>query len=331
MNGKIKQGALLVLFVTLLAGGLFLIVYSAVNPNVDLMSYVSGGAMLVVALLTIIYVYVTSRQLEVMGEQLEEMKADRQLQSQPLPFISDVRLEIEKPTLYYSPPEGEHEALARYTVKVKVKNVGVSPAVCVDLSARIRLGSNGESRYWESNSINIPTLEEKQEYPFNDLDKDWFLYADDNEGNLLKDLRQRDFRKYPVLCFRVLYRNVLGACFVMFCEHRVYPKGSDNDSMIDGWLSGITTFNIKYKDDIEKLEELVKSNSEKWDELFSKVKVDFDESIGGEDIVLQPWPIPGTFGVRHVDEEEYARLMEYVQYGVRLTDTSRCWMIGEDD
>lgn len=315
---RFRRGLIGVL-ILLLALGVFSIVYSVINPERDIMNYISGSATFVIALLTIVYVYVTSKQLEIMSGQLNEMKVERQVQSQPLPWLYGISFKMDKPRFFYSPPGDSYTGQSRYWVNYKVKNVGTSPAVCVDVSARMEVLGD-ESMNLESTAENISTMEEKQIFPDDVSEDASFLFSGDSKGAVISALRENDVRKYPIVHCRVLYRNILGGCFVALCDYRIYPKDEDSeqDSVLSNWLSEITAFNIKYKDDLEELKRLRKANREKWDEVFDGVKSRFAESVKGEGIDMESWPIPGSFKVKSISEEDYAIIIGDVHYGTRL-------------
>lgn len=320
MTQKIFLG-LLILFVVV---GIFFIAYGVVNSERNIITYVSGSATVVIAILTMAYVYVTSRQLDVMGRQLKQMEMARRLENQPLPYMSSMRVRIEKPRLYWSPPEFKCIAEPRYWVYVKIRNVGSHPAICVDVSGRIEIPIEDKKRYFRSASINVPTIEEKEDYPVSTDDDDNFLFANDGEGLLIQALREPSVNKMPSLSCRILFRNILGGCFISNCRYRMYPKKEEDLSLFGEWLSAMKSFYIKYKNDIGNLDKLRKSNEEKWEEEFNRLKGIFGECVSGEDTEIDSWPIPGSFAVESITEGEYEKELEDVSYGVKKTETMEC-------
>lgn len=319
-----RQKVFLGLLILFIVSGVFSIVYGVLSPEENIATYVSGAATVVIAILTMAYVYVTSRQLDVMGKQLEQMEIDRRLQNQPLPYVNNMDVRMEKPRLYFSPPEFKCMAEARYWAKIKIRNIGNHPAVCVDVSARIEIPIQDKKRYFRSASINIPTIGEKENYPVNKDDDDSFLFAEDEEGLLIQGLRELSVAKMPLLSCRILFRNIMGGCFILNCRYRMYPKRKEDDSLFGEWLTGMKSFCIRRKNDIENLERLRKSNVEKWDEEFNRLKDAFSESISGEDIAVEAWPIPGSFAVKSITTGDYKKELGDVTYGVRKTESMEC-------
>ena len=313
-----KRSVFLGLLIPLVGLGVYVIVCAVMATEQNAFNYISGLAMVVIATLTLAYVYVTSRQLSVMEKQLEQIEIERRVQNQPLPYISNMDVLIEKPRFYFSPPEEEYSAQSRYWAKVKIRNIGNHPAVCVDVSMRIEILVGDEKRYFSATSINIPTIGEKEDYPTNRGDDDRCLFAGDNEGLLIGGLREQRLKELPLLNCRILFRNVMGGCFISSCQYRIYPKKEEDGSSFSEWLSRMKAFGIKYKNDIEGLGSLRKSNKDKWEKEFDKLKESFSDSIGGEDIEVSPWLVPGSFGVKSITMGEYEKEIADVAYGVKL-------------
>jgi hypothetical protein len=250
-----------------------------------------------------------------MARQLDETKRDRELQNQPLPWVSQIEVLIEKPRFFYSPPDKSYQAMSRYGVNFALKNIGNHPAVCTDVTSRIEIPQEDKALYLDAVSVSVETLEEKQKYPYEKEHKKGFLFADDAEGKMLKALRENDLGKYPRLRFRILYRNVLGGCFVLYNEYLLCPETPEQDSILKNWLSQITSFPIHFKKDLDSLKELKGLKDKRWEELFDRVKAQFADSLNGEDIKLFTWSIPGTFMVRTLSNEEYLKAIKNISYG----------------
>jgi hypothetical protein len=322
MNLNFRQLSLSLVLIVLLAFGVFSLINYFENPELDAITLLSGGSTYVIALLTIIYVMTTSRQLDVMGRQLDEMKRDRELQHQPLPWISQTKIRIEKPQLYHSPSKpGKYNVQARYNVDITLKNIGNCPSVNIDASARIAIPMEKNVKYFDSVSESLHVLEEKREYPSSEYESLSFLFADDEEGLFFHALTETSLKKYPILMLRILYRNILGACFGVYNDYLVYlAKRPEHDVIISEWLSGMKSFPIKYKKELKSLMELEKSNLEKWDELFNILKKNFSKSLKDEDVNISAWSIPDSFEIQNISENEYTKFISDISYGSVLPD-----------
>ncbi len=143
MKIKNSQKILLGFFILIAALGIYFFIRSLASPTADFISSLSGASTFILALLTLAYVYITSKQLDVMAQQLNETKRDRELQNQPLPWINKVEICIEKPRVFYSPPEkNPYRTLARYFVYFNIKNAGSFPAISIDITASIMIPHN---------------------------------------------------------------------------------------------------------------------------------------------------------------------------------------------
>jgi len=283
-----------------------------------------------------------------MAKQLNEMKYDRELQNQTLPWISELNFCVEKPRLYYSPPEKEHSAHSRYWAYLFVKNLGSFHAVCTDVSSHIIVLKNKSTTdydaclgtplnnssdnekpneekilLFDTTSIRIDILEEKEKYPANKPKGDDFLFADDQEGILLKRLIDSNIVGYPILKIRIHYKNVLGACFALYNVYQIYPTYTDGEinPVIKDWLSKILSFPITYSNELGRLKNLKKSNNKKeHDELFAEVKTKYNDSLlnGSSEPnfeKLRVIPIPGYFSIKPISEEEYLEATKDISYG----------------
>ncbi|MDH5186106.1 MAG: hypothetical protein OEW70_03475, partial [candidate division WOR-3 bacterium] len=128
--------AIILLFIFGVWGFFHYIVSKQANPP----AFISAISSLMIALLTLVYVITTNRQLRAMRAQLFEMKRSREISTQPLPLVVLKDMYLEKPRVYYSPPEKECAGISRYILECSVSNFGSSPAVCVHMCACIHIG-----------------------------------------------------------------------------------------------------------------------------------------------------------------------------------------------
>ena len=330
---KVEKILLIILYILVLFG-IFSFIYSLVNPEIDAILYISGFSTFMIAILTILYVYTNSNQLYIMKLQLDEMMNDRILQNQPLPWIFQNKITIEKPRLYYYPPGKKHRIFSRYHVNFNLKNVGKFPALCIDMSAKIVIQNKDQELVLNSTSINIEGLEEKQTYPIVEKkDDNTFLFCTDHENLLLEIMREDDIRKYPILMFRILYKNLLGACFLIYHNYLIYPPSSQTKENIDyyavitNWLTKIKSFPIEYKNDLDKLVKLKNSKDfDSWNSLFEEMNKKLVDSLNikEENIELDLEPISGTFEVQTISNEKYTEMVKDLQYGIRVIENMEC-------
>ena len=317
---KVVLGVLILVIVL----GVFSMAYTVRNPERN--AFIAGLATVMIAMLTMGYVYMASRQLDVMGGQLEQMEIERRLQNQPLPYIGKINAWIEKPSLFCSVMEEDnpnypYSANARYWVEPKIRNIGSHPAVSIDVSARIEIPSGDEKLCFLATSISIPTIEEKGDYPISGERGDKFLFAQDSEGALIQALQEKDPYRLPVLSCRILFKNIMGGCFLSTCKYRLSTGDAETASLFINWLSEIKSFWIKYKNDIKELEKLRDSDAPKWKKEYNRFKKSFTESLSGEDVKLLSWAIPGSFAIESLGLEEYEKEIGDISYNIRVSES----------
>lgn len=318
MNQKILQRIIIGLISFILFVGIILVIIDYKDPKFDAIAYLSGWSTFVLAILTAIYVITTSGQLNIMKKQLDEMRKERELQCQPLPWFEQIKFYIIKPKLFYSPPEKLHKFLSKYDIGFTLKNIGTFPAICIDISSRIEIPRDNDFIFIDTISKRIDALEEKANYPPDGSLNKSFSFTEDAStiGKVLEALRDNNIEKYPRIMIRILYKNVLGGCFILFNEYVIYPKDENQDSVMKNWLSEIKAFNIKYKNEIDQLTEIRNYNREKWDILFEELKSQIACTLVGEDeIELSVFPIPNSLKVVPISYEDYKSILSDVSYG----------------
>jgi hypothetical protein len=329
MSIKPRQIVLVVFFLLILLIFVFSYIYSKDNSNRDFIATLSGTATVIVALLTLSYVYITSRQLDIMQKQLEENKKDRELSNQPLPWINDIKFYLEKPEFYYNPPQKEYSFQSRYFACFHLKNVGTSPAVVVDVSASLLVKNKNQKTTFSTAAIRVETLEEKQIYPHNEDEEDNnLMFAGDKKGIVLDALREANMENFPELHVTVLFRNVLGGCFLVNNIYRLYPKDKDQDSVFSNWLTLISSFTIKYKKELEMLPSLLAKDITQWSIVSEKVRQDLKQSLLGNDDMkkneVDLWSIPNSLNITPIDKKEYQKETNNFYYGRKLPPSAPC-------
>lgn len=317
MNLSTLKKTLIGLFILIVLIAIILVIVNIRDSNFDAITYISGLSTFSVSILTLLYVYTTSAQLSVMNKQLEEMKKERELQHQPLPWISKVKVRIEPPKLFFSPPENEHSVQSRYFCSVIVKNVGTYPSICNDISAQLIIPQNNEEpMLLGSTSIRINTLEEKQIYPSCDDEKSSFLFAADNEGKFFEALLS-DIMEHPVINLRILFKNTSGGYFIAYSSYALaIPE--EKEPVIKTFFATIKTFPIKYSHELNRLQQLKEDRSDKWYELFSKLNEELacSDEKEIEELDLNVVPIPDSFIVKDITNEEYDNMASMLSYGI---------------
>ena len=309
---KLKLRIILVFFFIVLIA-LFILQYrvSEWNSIFDVLYYIYGFSSLEIAILTVFYVCTTSNQLDIMSKQLNEMKKDRELQNQPLPWLQNIHIEIEAPRFYFFPPKNRYCFQSRYWAFIKIINFSECPAISIDIFCRIVIKlHNGEEETLVSPAKGIDVLAGNAEYPQVESNrKNSFLFASDSKGSLFNLLR--DTQEMPELHVNIMYKNVLGGCFMIEKKYYLlYPK--NHESLINHWHTDIVSFPTKEKKRLENLLFLKKENPSKEQKEFNEIKNSYNYTE--KSISILAIPIEGALNVMPLSTEEYDKIKNLIPY-----------------
>lgn len=278
-----------------------LFIYSIINPNFGFISALSGLSSLFVAVLTVVYVYVTTNQLDVMKKQLVEIKMEREMQNQPMPWVEAVTLKIERPEFIYNNQEKTQEYSSDYTVALIIKNVGHSPLICADVTAKVNILDGDEKIKLETNDLRINILEEKCLTKEGDV---IFQFRDDLEAKLLEALL-KGRGAIPILKLRIIYRSVMGGCFSIYSSYEL--SIDQEEDTIKDWVMNLKTFSIFFKSELDDIGNPEAGNNEKWDEKFLTLQKSAEERHSGQDasVRIQAQLITNSFVANQISKTEY--------------------------
>ena len=341
-----KKYVYLAAIVILILVGIFIVIYNTVNPQFDSILFLSGLSTYVIALFTATYAYTSSRQVDLMITQISEMKKDRELQSQPMPWLEKFELIVNKPHFFYTPIEQEYSSHSQCFFFFILKNVGATPAVSIDVQGRILLDpkdkSEDKSKVLGPDVEKIEILEEKQIAPKNFLDKIedlenreallkkranmcHLMYNDDKKIKLLDMLLERNIDKTPIFQYRTVFRNIVGGKFLILQSYLLFIYKDEDLETLKKWICARNTFPITFKDELAQLERLRKMDLEKWDKLYNEVKKKFEDSLEQDEIEIFCDLIPQSIKVTPISNEVYTGILEESKYGLpSVLVKSRC-------
>ncbi len=282
------------------------------NPEFEFITYLSGSSTFIVAILTILYVFTNSKQLDIMTNQLAEMKKDRELQNQPLPYIENIKLSIEKPRFFYTPPNDEYSFQSRYKFEASINNLSESPAICIDISACIIIPTDNDKLTLETACQRVDVLEEKCK--LDEKDKINLTFVEDYNGKIFEALRSGEINTFPRLCIKTFYRNTSGGCFTYENEYYIIPD-QDKEGTLRDWHTQIVSFTTKYKDKLSELKLMSKRNRDKWNRLFQDIKEEVACGITDESLELKIRAIQGKFNIESMERDAYFKAIEGNWYG----------------
>jgi hypothetical protein len=288
-------------------------------PNYDVVSFIGAMATLAIALLTVAYLIVTSKQLGVMDRQLQEMARTRELEAQPLPYLEITKVFLERPRFFYTPPEDKYEATFRLFVNYRLSNRGAHPAVNVITAARVTSHMKNEVITLDGGAEEISVLGPGEWHPPTKENSNDFLFAEDRITTLLSILRDRSFRNPALLSIRVIYRNILGGCFANSWYFAFAPRSEEDFDILANWDSRLVSFQTEYKEQINELRKLREKDSAAWEELFKGLKKNLDESLkGGKENDLAWFQIPNTFHAEVISRERYKAELQESRFGTPI-------------
>ena len=325
MNMKYPDLSLWVCFIILLLLGLGACVYSAINPAFNAVSVLSGYATFAIALLTVVYVVTTRHQLRIMIRQLGTMMRAQELQAQPLPWPISIRVFSERPQLFYSPYETTSGvvALIRHFAKVRIRNLGTSPAVSVDISCRLSVPTEAKPIDLSAVSVRAEVIEDKHEFPEQKYDKDFFQYSEDTDGSLLTAILGDKIDMLPQLHIHILYRNALGGCFQLRRAYKLYPETGTSE-ILKNWLERIRNFSLCYEEDLNLLSlsrsRMDQREGKTYKDLYKKLQ----EGLSGKEIDYDVFPMPASGEVSSLTSDEYAQAVRGMKYGFLISSDYHC-------
>lgn len=100
MRAKGISKLLIAIFIAL-AGSFVLCAILSLNvESFDFIQSIAGTSSFFVAILTVIYVYTSTKQMDLMQRQLSEMTIERQSREQPIPSIENLTFLIQQPRFF---------------------------------------------------------------------------------------------------------------------------------------------------------------------------------------------------------------------------------------
>ena len=267
MSPKKLRIYLLVIFIALFLIFLIFAILKILNSEFDFITYIAGISSFFIALLTVLYVLTSSKQFEIMSNQLKEMEQERKLQERPLPYLGNIRMEIERPKFYFVPPTKEYSFQSRYFVKSGIGNLSISPAVCTDIIVELQINRDSSLKNLQTSTkrLNILPGNKKTE------EKDFsVMFCGDDEAFLFDAIREEKAVDYPKIKIIIVYKSISGGYFLQTNYYYIAPYSETENKLIE-WHTHIVQFKTRYKSELKTLLELY-PDRDKWHNLFEEVQ-----------------------------------------------------------
>lgn len=289
-------------------------IYLAVSRNdFSIINYISITSTFSIALLTVIYVYASTRQMHVMELQLIEMKEEHLLRKQPILLLNQPEFQFEKPRFFYTPPTNQFSFTSRYHFNAMIVNVSDDPAIIIHIVTKIVIPHGDKELILAARTkrLNYCSAMSKPQ-------KISIMFIDDNSGVLYDALREKKRIKINTVIY---YQNTASACFsisntysynlatlLIRQSNSEAPESSHLSDTIINWHTSISQAPIKYKEGIKHLESIVRRQDDRsvFDKKFDTIKSDFDATLSyHEDLCCPIFEDSDSFMFKTITKDEF--------------------------
>lgn len=328
-NGKIKKRnkvkfllsikswicAILVLLILSVVGAF---IAALKIDNVSFLETLSGVSSFFVAILTALYVFTTSKQIDVANKQLEEMKNERATNELPLVVLKQDFFEIERPKFYYAPCDNEYSFQSRYMYGIKLINKSTFPALWIDISAELLIPKGEDLISLDScqHRINLlSSLEESEEVSI--------MFVSDEKTELFTSLRERSAKDLPLIRLTIYYRNLCGGYFRTVEIRRITPSKEIETKIVE-WQKQIITSQTVEKEALDYLSEEKEQNKNK-QRIFKEIQTEFERNIKDKkNIRIETREIPTLYEFNVISKNEYLNCVEKYHYPQYVHKSPNC-------
>lgn len=309
MGLKKINGILIVVSLALIVVFVGCLIYSYFNADFSFVDTISAVSAFFVAILTVITVYTTSKQMDFMKQQLEQMRDEQRLSEQPVLDVVSPKFDIERPRFFHSPYGYSFQS--RYFFELQINNLSAYPAIFADVSAELIVGQGSEEQVLGATSERVNVI------AANNLTEPMhIMFAGDSDSIILSALRSLSPKALPKLRLTITYKSLSGANYVLSHMYLLDVRDDEEDqgTILKNWHATISSGSIKEKETLEILKRT--PAGEKRDKIFELTKQRFNEDlIGGDTLTAIMVEIPQKFTIKCVTDEQFEMIMEKHQYG----------------
>lgn len=284
----------------------------------------------VLAAISVITVIINLNQnqklLEANAEQLEEMREEHRLSSQPVLVLEDGKFFLERPRLFYTPPEDSYDFISRYCYKTILKNISQVTAICIDISAELIVNREHQELRLRTASVRQNVLPPDGEKT-SDIN---IRFSGDNKAYLYESLRATYAKELPRLKVKVVYKNTCGGYFMQESLYMLVPHDEEGVS-IRNWHTNIISAPVEGKDVLSTLRRIPKG--EDWEKLFALAKENFDSHLADpnkDQINIKLREIPEKYNFRAIGKTEYEKEISEHGYSKFVYKNPECISAGSD-
>lgn len=294
-----------------------------VNIVLSILSFVLAA----ISVITVAINLMQNRKLlEANAKQLEEMREEHNLSSQPVLVLEDGNFFLERPRLFYTPPEDSYDFISRYHYKTILKNISQVTAICIDVSAELIVNRERQQLRLRTASVRQNVLPPDGEKT-SDID---IRFSGDSKAYLYEALRATYAKELPRLKVKVVYKNTCGGYFMQESLYVLVPHDEEEVS-IRNWHTNIISAPVEGKDALNTLRRIPKG--EDWEKLFALSKETFDSHLADPDktqISIQLREIPEKYNFQAIEKTEYEKEISQHGYSKLVYKNPECISVGSD-
>lgn len=301
----------IVITVALFASIVIVGIISYNSPDVDFITTISSIGTFFTAILTGLYVYTTTQQINIANKQLSEMRDERKTKEQPIVSLDGQIFSVCVPRIFFSPPEDEFSYQSQYFYNVEIINESSFAAISVDLTAELLIETDEEEIVLHAVSNRIKFLGANQKA------KADFLFLDKGNICVYDALRRVNTNALPRIKTTIVYKNLCGGYFKIEDCSTICPNKEALDKLIF-WHTSITTASVANKEILINLKRL-KYNDPKREKTFDNLKDQFNELFQGEsevNINCEDEPLDFNFSI--ISKEEFEESISQHGYPIRI-------------
>ena len=271
-------------------------------------NFIGYASSLSTIIMVLVYLFTTSRQLNIMRNQLNEMQFSRNVEVQPLPYLEKERVTLELPR-YYTSPATEFKRmtiLCRFFFDFTVTNIGNGPAIAVDFIPKLYgvvSAGKKEDTLVESIGKRVECISLRE----GDSRKIGLMFLDAGHKTV-----ETLLKKYRVaLACTITYKNALDMAFKEEMGFWISIPSEKEVKTIKSCLKTVKTAEIDFAEQVKEFEYLNEHGREKEaNKIFKDVNKRLkDRFAGQEKLKLAIRIAAGSFSVSPISQSEYERLL----------------------
>ncbi|RJR34271.1 MAG: hypothetical protein C4567_15820 [Deltaproteobacteria bacterium] len=117
--------------------------------------------------------------------------------------------------------------------------------------------------------------------------------------------------------YSVLYRNILGAAFLLKIDY-IVAISEDVAKKISDWIATISSFENDFSREIARYNAVYQRNINEAFDIFSEIQNSFYLKCPKENLVIDLLPVEQLFVIKHLDQKELKSISERLYHGIPI-------------